>query len=70
MRLWASILSALLVLEMKAMACPACAVTSAQKDSWQTFWILSVMGFLPFVVAAAVWYFIVKIGKNDKTEIA
>lgn len=58
-----------IIMAQEAVACPACAVSSAQKDSWQTFWILSVMGILPLVMALIIGICIVRVQKNDKTEI-
>ena len=63
------VLGLYLSFEALALACPACAVSNAQRNSWQTFWMLSVMGFLPLVVAAIIAVFIVRIQKNDKIKI-
>ena len=59
----------LLSLEAIALACPACAVSNVQRNTWQTFWILSVMGFLPLIVASIIAVLIVRIQKNDKVKI-
>lgn len=53
-----------------ALACPACAVTSAQKDTWTTFWILSVMGIFPLIVALIIGLSIARIQRNDKIKIS
>ncbi len=65
MRFWL-IAVILLGLEAVAQACPACAVSSAQRNSWQTFWILSVMGILPIIVAICVGMYITRVQKYDK----
>ncbi len=48
-----------------AVACPACAVVSPQKDPWHMFWILSVMGILPLGVAGVIALCITRVHKNE-----
>lgn len=53
-----------------AEACPACAVSKAEDNVWQTFWILSVMGILPLIIFAVVSLIIVRLLKNEKKKIS
>ena len=59
----------LFLLPSLSQACPACAVSRAQSNPWQTFWVLSVMGILPLVIFAAVSLIIVRLLKNEKKSV-
>ncbi len=63
---YAFIGAGILLLEKTAWACPACVVSSPERNSVQTFWILSVMGILPIVVAVLVGMYITRVQKYDK----
>lgn len=58
------------LLELKVFACPACSVSDpdASLKSGQSFLILSAMGIIPLVTAAAVAFFIVRFSKREQNS--
>ena len=55
----------MLVVESTALACPACTLSNSQGNSFETFWVLSAMGIIPLVVAAAIGVSIARMQKHE-----